>query len=410
MRILHANRFYHIAGGVSRYFLEVAELLKSHGHEVAYFSMHDKQNKKSKGSRYFVNNISFEKVEFKNAINIFYRMFYFIEARRNISKLLDNIQPDIAHIHNIYHHISPSILLELKKRNIPIVHTVGDYHLISPHHNNLFHNGKTCEVSKVHRFYNTVIHKCVKNSYFASFAEAIEQYIHYMFGFYRNTIDYYIAPSKFLFNKLAEYQIPKEKIVLLPYFIDNKKYKPNYDIGDYVLYFGRLYPEKGLLLLIEIAKLLPNIKFKIIGKGPEDEKIKRKINEYNLKNIEIVSKFIPDKELKSFISHSRFIILPSISYESFGISILESFASGKPVIASNIGGIPETVKDGFNGFLFEPGNVEDMANKISKLWNNPELCRKLGKNAREYAEKNFGPEEHYEKLMKIYKKAINKYK
>lgn len=369
--------------------------------------MDDKKNETTKWSKYFVNNVSFEKVNYKNSIKVIGRMIYSIEARRKISELLNVFKPDIAHIHNIYHQISPSILLELKKRNIPIVHTVGDYHLISSHHNNLFHNGRICEVSKVNRFYNTVIHKCVKNSYSASFAEALEQYIHHLFGLYTSTVDYFIVPSNFYAEKLTEYNITRGKIIILPYFVDYNQFKPNYNPGEYILYFGRLYPEKGLQFLLDVMKRLPNVRLKMVGKGPEGEKLIEIVKKLKLQNIEIVSRFIEDNELKKLIRNSRFIVFPSQSCETFGISLLESYASGKAVVASRIGALPEIVKNGITGLLFEAGSVDDCVKKIDSLWNNLDLCKKMGKNAREYVEKSFSPEEHYKRLMKIYQKAIN---
>ncbi len=410
MHILQVNKFYHIVGGTSRYFFEVSKLLAKKGHVNSYFSMQDEKNNPTKWSKYFVSNLSFEKVNKKNGLKIIGRMVYSLEARKNLSELLDIYKPDIAHIHNIYHQISPSILLELRKQNIPVVHTVGDYHLISPHHNNLFHDGKICEVSKVNKFYNTVLHKCVKNSYFASFAEALEQYIHHLFGFYTKTVDYFIVPSKFYAGILKEYNIPEEKLVVLPYFVNYDKFIPNYNSGEYILYFGRLYPEKGLQSLVEVMRHLPKIRLKIVGRGPEGDKLIKKIKELKLQNIEIISRFIEENELKKFIRNSRFTIFPSQSYETFGISLLESYASGKPVVASKIGALPEIVQDEKTGFLFKSGEINDCAEKIAKLWNNTNLYKKMGHNARKFVEENYGSELHYKKLMEIYQKAIELHK
>ena len=263
--------------------------------------------------------------------------------------------------------------------------------------------------TKPYRYYKAIFHKCVKNSYLASFTEVLEKYIHFWFGWERNYIDYYIVPSEFMKNKLIKYGFPSKKISYLPHFVDCDKYKQNYDKGHYILYFGRLSPEKGVNFLINSMKTLKHIQLIIIGRGDVTyEKILRE-QARNMENIKFLG-FMDGTSLKKIINNSRFTILPSLWFEVFGLSLLESFASGKTVIASNIGGIPEIVKDGFNGLLFEPGNIKDCAEKINKLWNNPSLCREMGKNARNYVEKNFGPEEHYEKLMAIYQKAINKHK
>ncbi|MCL5797489.1 MAG: glycosyltransferase family 4 protein [Patescibacteria group bacterium] len=410
MKILQVNKFYHVVGGSDRYFLELTKLLGNNHNEIAILSMKDKRNNKNKWNKYFLENLSFEKVNYTLGLKLLARMFYSVESARKINKLYCIFPFKLAHIHSIYHHISPSILFEIKKKNIPIILTVNDYHLISSHHNNLYHNGKICEVSKITRFYNIVRYKCVKDSYFASFAEMFEQYIHHFFGFYSRTIDYYLAPTAFLEKKLIQYQIPKSKIVHLPYFIDYEQYEVSRNTGDYVLYFGRLSPEKGLTVLLEAIKFLPKIQFKLCGKGIMDKILSKKIKMYDLKNVELIPDFISDINLRKIIFRCRFTVLPSQSLEIFGVSLLEAFATGKPVIASNIGGIPEIVKDGYNGYLVEPGNAEDLANKISKLWDNPSLCKKMGKNAREYVEKNYGPQEHYEKLMDIYRKAIDRHR
>lgn len=407
MKILQINKFFYVRGGASRYFFEVSDLLKSFGHEIAFFSMDDPKNQGSEWSKYFVGDISYERVEMKAALRKVLNMIYSFEARKKISQLLDNFHPDIAHLHSIYHHLSPSIIYELVKRKIPIVQTLHDYHLISPNHT-LFHDGKICEITKQRKSYKAILHKCVKGSTLAGIIEAIEQYIHLFLGI-NNKVNIFISPSKFHAKKLLEYGIPKEKIDVLHNFCDYRKFKPHYELGKYILYFGRLSPEKGINYLIDAMKLIPKIKLKIVGQGNSKYEKKLKAQAKDLTNIKFIG-FKDGYELKEIISNSRFTVLPSVWYEVFGLSILESFASGKPIIASNIGGIPETVKDGFNGFLVKPGDFQDLAEKIKKLWNNPAMCRKLGRNARDFVENNFRSEEHYEKLMGIYKRAINKHK
>jgi len=408
MKILQVQKFLYIHGGVERYCFALSTLLKNHKHKLAYFAVLHSANPKNSWEKYFVSYISFQKINPRSSPKNFLRMIYSVEARNKISQLLNDFRLDIVHLHQIYHHISPSILVEIRKRKIPLVMTVHDYHLISPNYN-LFHGGKICEITKPNLFFRTIFHKCVKNSYLASFAEVTEKYIHYWLGWERNYIDYFIAPSLFMKNKLLEYGLPKEKIIHLPHFIDASGYKPNYSFGDYLLYFGRLSPEKGLEVLIGAMRSLPKIKLKIAGRGNIDYEEKLKALSSKLKNIEFVG-FQDGDKLKKLIANSRFTILPSVWYENEPMSILESFASGKTVIASNIGGIPEIVKDGYNGFLFKPGNVEDCREKIIKLWDNPLLCQRLDKNARNYVEKNFGQEEHYRKLMRIYRRAITKHK
>lgn len=404
MNILQINKFFHVCDGTSRYFFNVSKLLEEKGHRVLFFSMEHPQNLPSIYSKYFVSNISYRENILQNTLKILSRMFYSIEARNQIKRLLDESSTDLVHIHSIYHHISPAIILEIKKRRIPIVMTIEDYHLISPNYL-LFHDDRICEITKRRQFYKAILHRCVKNSYIASTAEVVEKYIYSLLGWEKDLIDFFITPSVFMKNKLVEYGFSEEKIIALPHFLDANDYQPNSGVGEYLLYFGRLYEEKGLLFLLEVMKSLPEINCVIVGEGPERRKLLNLIKKERLRNI-ILSKWSSGKELNGLISKSRFTILPSKWYEGFGLTIIESNACGKPVIASRIGGIPEVIKDGITGFLFEPGNVQDCVNKVERLWDDSNLVKKMGQNARSYVEKKFNQEKHYIRLMKIYGKAI----
>lgn len=407
MKILQINKFYHILGGTDKYFFKVSKFLRSKGNQVAFFCMEDKKNIKTKWKMYFVSNIPLENRSLIEDFKLFCRSIYSIEAQWKISKLLDDFRPDIVHLHDFYHYLSPSILIEFKKRNIPVVMTVHDYHLISPNRN-MYHDGKICEICKPDKYYKSVAHKCVRNSLLLGIVESIEKYIWEIIGWDNKYIDLYITPSIFIRKKLIEYGLDRSKIIHLSHYIESNTYNTGANHCDYILYFGRLSQEKGLDCLIKAMKLLPKIKLIIVGKGSEEYSLRVKVKRNKLENVEFVG-FKEGFELKRLLIKSRFTILPSVWYEVAPLSILESLACGKPVIASKIGGIPELVKDGFNGFLVDSGNVEDLVEKIDRLWNNPVLCRKLGKNARDYVEKNFGKKQHYNNLKKIYKIAIKKH-
>lgn len=402
MRVLQINKYHHIEGGAERYYLGLSNLLKKKGLEVAHFSMHNPKNEQSNWEKYFVSNISFKSVSPRNGWKILGRMIYSFEAKNKIGKLLDVFRPDIVHIHGIYYHISPSILLEIKKRKIPVVYTLHDYHLLTPNIT-FFHDGKICEITKKNNFYKAVLHKCVKDSYFASFLAATTLQIHRAFNIYKKNVDYFIAPSLFMKNKTIEYGFDPEQILHLPNFVECSKKKTK-SKGDYVLFFGKISEQKGLSLFIELARKLPNINFKIAGSGSDESFFKNKVKSYGLKNIFFLG-FLPQNKLQRVISGSSFTIAPSLWYENQPYSILESFTFEKPVVASRIGGIPELVEDGKNGILFEPGNVKECSEKVTRLWANPKLVKKMGIYARQKVKRDFNPEEHYNKLLEIYKKA-----
>ena len=412
MRILQINSHHKMIGGTERYYLELSDLLRKRGHLVANFSLKDSKNYSSEWEKYFLDELDFSKNDYKSFIKKACRMFYSFEAKRKVERLLDDFKPDIVHIHNIYYYISPSILSVIKKRKIPVVQTVHDYQLISPCLD-LFSNGRVNEDTKKNRYYKAVLSKSIKESYVASLMAAVASYIQHIFRLYERHVDYFIAPSVFMEKKLIEYGFDPRKIIHLPNFTNfslsktsNKPHKEKY-----VLYFGRLEEKKGAMFLLDVARSLPKVMFKMIGKYP-DEKIKIKIKDYlsehSIKNVTVL-KFQESAELQQSITRSLFVLVPSLWYENMPYTILESYALGKPVVASRIGGISEIVKVGENGLLFEAGNLDDCEKKVTSLWENPDQVKRMGVNAKKLVMNRFSPSVHYKNLTQIYERATEHY-
>jgi len=162
---------------------------------------------------------------------------------------------------------------------------------------------------------------------------------------YIKNVDYFISPSQFLRNKYIENGFNPEKIIYLKPFINLKEFDPQIKPGKYVLYFGRLHPQKDVKILLEAAKALPNINFKIVGSGEEREKLAAIIQKQQLNNVYLLKPQYGDK-LKTTIKKAALVIVPSVWFENAPFAVLESYALGKPVIASRIGGLPELVKSG----------------------------------------------------------------
>lgn len=400
-------------GGAERYYLELSGLLRKKGHTVANFSLSDSKNYPSKWAKYFLGELDFGKNDYESFIKKVFRMFYSFEAKRKMRELLEDFKPDIVHIHNIYYYISPSILAVIKKRKTPIVQTVHDYQLISPCLN-LFSNGRVNENTKKHRYYKAVLSKSIKGSYVASLMAVIASYIQHIFRLYERHVDYFITPSKFMGKKLTEYGFDAKKIIHLPNFTNFSLSKtPNKQRKEkYVLYFGRLDEQKGAMFLLEVAKNLPQVKFRMIGKYPDEKtkiKIKNFLSKHSMKNVTVL-KHQETGRLQQSIAGSLFVVVPSLWLENMPYTVLESYVFGKPVVASDIGGIPEIVKDKKTGLLFNPGGNNDLKDKILCLWNDKTLVKSMGVNARGYVRKEFDSEDHYRKIMDVYKKAINKWK
>lgn len=386
------------------HFLNLGQLMREKGHRIAFFSMNNDLNLKSKWSKYFVSKVSFHEKSILGKLKFGLRIIYSKEARKNIIKLLDDFKPEIIHLHDIHHQISLSILPEIAKRNIPVIQSLGSYHLISPNYS-LFHNGVICEITKKNEYYKAIIHKCVKNSYLSSLLEVVEKYFHKVMGWDNNLINKFIVPSIFLKNKLIEFGLDKQKLLVIPHFVNNPSKVKN-RTGNFILYFGRLSEEKGLLFLLEVMRYLPEINLKIVGEGILEEKLNEYIKAYHMKNIKL-SGYKSGRELYQLIADCRFTILPSVWYEVFGISIIESFSMGKTVLAAKIGGIPEIIKNNINGILFAPDDVADCKSKISLLFNNDKLREKLNTNAYQDFQNHYSSEQYYSKILNLYNSIIN---
>lgn len=403
MNILQINKFFYLRDGTSRYFINLTELLREKGHKVHIYSMTHPRNFSSSYSDYFVGNVSFDEKNIVNSIKNIPRFFYSFEAKARIKKLLTENKVDLVHIHSIYHHISSSILPEIKKRNIPIIMTAHDYHLIAPNYL-LFHDNKICEITKPDQYYKAIFHKCIRNSYVVSFIEVAEKYFNNIVIKEKDFIDVLIVPTHFVKNTFIEYGFPESKIKILPFFTaPNNKIKIK--MGKYILYFGGLYKQKGLDFLLEVLKDLPGIPCLIAGEGPEKANLTEIILINKIENVKLLG-YQSQLELNDLIAKSQFTIMPSLWFEGFGFVNLEANSMGKPVIAAEIGSIPEVIKHKINGLLFKPGDISDCREKILYLWNNKSLLSKMGSQAHKMVTSDFNPDNHYLKLMKIYRQLL----
>lgn len=399
MRILEINKFYFAKGGADRHFLDLVELLKSKGHDVAVFSMLHPKNHKSDWEKYFVSTAGYtEEYSFWQKIKGLFRMFYSFEARKKINKLLDDFKPDVVHIHNIYHQLSPAVLFEIKKRGIPVIMTVHDYKLINPNYN-LYLKGKIYNRCQNGRYYQCFFDKCVKNSYLASLIAALEMYWHNkILKTYEKNIDLFIAPSGFVKNILTEREIDSRKILALPHFTKlnnplNTSILPIIRIADeYALYFGRISREKGVDKLIEIFSGLGGIKLYLAGALENNFSITES------RNIKYLG-YLNQNELSPYAKGAKFIVSGSKLPETFGLIALEANACGKPFIGFKAGALPEIIENNVNGVLVD--TEEKMKNTILKI-NKGEISFNEEK-IRQLAYQKFGRENYYKKILTIFK-------
>ncbi|MDD5736900.1 MAG: glycosyltransferase family 4 protein [Candidatus Omnitrophica bacterium] len=406
MKILLINKYLYPKGGDAISTLNTGRLLTKMGHEVIYWGMDHPDNPEYPNKESFVPNINYAaNVSLFKKIIIANNILYSYDAKSRVEGIIKTEKPDIVHVNNIAHQISPSILHVFKKYRIPTVMTLRDFKLVCPVYT-MTNRGVICEKCKRGRYYNCLMKKCSKDSYIKSAINMFEMYLHHCIMHIYDDIQTVIATSIFIKDKHIEMGL-KNNIVHLPNFVHVNDYSPVYKWEDeFIVYFGRLSKEKGIDTLIEAVKGIP-IKLKIIGDGPMRKELEELSKDY--KNIVFIGHKYGN-DLRNEIAKSMFTVIPSNWYEAFGRTVIESYALGKPVIGSKIGGIPELIKEYRTGLTFKAGDVVDLRNKINYLLGNPERITSYGKEGRIYVENEFNELKHYKRLIEIYNSAIADYR
>lgn len=403
LKVLCVNKFHYVKGGADRCYLEWGDLLQEKGHEVVFYSMLHERNRPTPYAKYFVDKIEFFDGERRNLPAIATRVLYSPQARTRIEALIEETKPDVAHLHNIAHQLSPSILHSLKKYKLPVVQTVHDYKFGCPTYS-FYTQGQVCERCKTHRYYNAVLQRCNRGSLAASLLNCVEMYFHKLIRVYDN-VDLFISPSNYLRQKMIEYGVSADRVLRVPNYVAADQYIPRYTHDDHLLFVGRLVPYKGVSTLFEAMRHVEGAQLRVVGEGELREQLEDYARAHDIDNIAFLG-YKSGQELQSIIAGSMLTVVPSEWYENLPYVILESFALGTPVLAADIGGMPELIEPGVDGLLFEPGNVADLANKIGYLLDNRQELAEMGRNARAKVEQEYGPETHYQQLMEIYGRVL----
>jgi len=406
LKILMVNKYFRPFGGVESYMFGWKKLFEEKGHSVIFFSMKHPQNLPCPQSKYFVEQVDYSDLSqpgFVEKLRMSLRIIYNLEAKRKMEALIRDEKPDIAHFQNIYHQLSPSIIYPLVKHNIPIVMKLADYKLICLNYR-FISNHRICNACETGHYWKAIPAKCVKDSYGATIVNLVEHYAHKFLGVYKK-IDLLISPSHFLRKKHIAMGINPRQITTIENFKALETYRPHYEHDNYILFFGRVVLEKGIKTLIKAFGDLPDIPLRIAGNGPDKELLQKFTQDQDIKNVEFVG-FKTGDDLAHLIKNATFTVVPSEWYENCSNTVIEAFAYGKPVIGSDIGGIPEQVLHGRNGYLFQPGNVQQLSGLIRKLYDSPDLVRQMGMEARRTVETKYSDERHYKRLLDVYRRLI----
>lgn len=367
MKILMINKFLHPNGGSETYIFKLGAYLQTQGHEVQYFGMEHEGRIVGNRVNAYTSNMDFHGGSKLSKLLYPIKTIYSAEARKKIRLVLEDFQPDVCHLNNFNYQLTPSIILEIRKwekqsgHKCKIIYTAHDYQLVCPNH--MCNNPSThenCEKCLGGHFLNCTKGRCIHGSLAKSAIGAVEAAFWKWMGVYKQ-IDTVICCSRFMKTKLDTNPVLAQKTVVIHNFVDPVEQK-KVQKKDYVLYFGRFSQEKGIETLVKAAKELPEIPFIFAGSGPLEYLLA------DIPNIQNVG-FQTGEALETLIREARFTVYPSEWYENCPFSVMESQMYGTPVLGANIGGIPELIRVGETGELFESGNVKALTEAILNIWN-----------------------------------------
>mgnify|MGYP000877987229 CR=1 FL=1 len=397
--LLSLNSYHYRRGGSDVVYFEHEALFASLGWQTAHLSMQHPKNLPSPWSRYFIDEIEFgHSYGLLQKVMMAGKVVYSLEARRRLAALLAEFPADVAHVHCIYHHLSPSVLPLLRARGIPVVLTAHDLKVACPAYK-MLNRGGVCERCRGGNLLHVVANRCVRDSLAASAVVALESTVARTLGLWRNNVDRIVVPSRFYQRKLQDWGWPAAQLVHIPNYVDASAHRPEPAPGDYFVYFGRLAPEKGVETLIRAA-VAARVPLKIAGTGPMESGLR--VLAAGQPGIDLLG-FVGGDALWNLVRGSRAVVLPSQWYENAPMSVLEAGALGKPVIGANIGGIPELLVEGETGFVFEAGNVQALTQVLSEVRALPRSrLRDMGMAARRHIETTFTRERYRDAMLSLY--------
>ena len=404
MRILHVDKFLRRQGGAAGYMLDVAELQRRAGHEVEFFSMAHPDNLPATYSEHFAPFIQLEPPPPGAAARVrtVRTMLWSSSAARGLAQVVDRFRPDVVHLHNVYHQLSPSILRPLARRGIPAVMTVHDYKLVCPSYRLLDQQG-ICEacVGAGPVLTAPIRRRCKDGSLGASAVLAFESSVHRLLGAW-GSVARFIAPSGFLAETLRRGGFPAERVVHLPNFVDAGGITRRTGAGSGFVFVGRLSPEKGVDVAIRAIAELPGEQLTVAGSGPERERLEALAVAEAPGQVRFVGHVGRD-EVGALNRSARGALLPARWHENMPLSVLETMAAAVPVIVTDLGGLPEMVTAGRDGLVVPPDDHRALAAAMRELASSPELSEALGDAGRTKVLARYDADEHLERLEALYR-------
>jgi glycosyltransferase involved in cell wall biosynthesis len=422
MRIILANYRYFISGGPERYLFNLQIALEKHGHEIIPFSIQYEQNQPTPYSHYFVeplgerNEVYFreQKLTPKSIWRTLSRLFYAPDVEQAIVRLANDTKPQIAYILHYLRKLSPSLLVGLKRAGIPIVVRLSDYAMLCPQA--LFLRENTpCELCVDGSLLPSVKNRCVQANLAASSLAALATIYHRRKHFF-DLIDKFVVPTRFMYEKMITAGYSRERLCYIPTFVNTEVFHSTneHSVEKYIVFAGRLDQIKGVHVLIDAFALFRNdhpandLKVKIIGTGDKQylTQIKQQVIALHLESCVVFLGEVETDQMVSLLNKAILSVVPSLVYENLPNIILESYACGTPVLASNLGSLPECVIDGQTGYLFQTGDANHLAACLAFCFDHPEKMAEMRKNTRNIVEATYSEKQHLDKLEALFNEVI----
>ena len=404
MRILHVNKFGYRRSGAESYMLDLIELQQRAGHETAVFSMTHPRNEPSPFAQHYAPHVEYDPLPagIAGKVRASALMLWNRKASSGLAAVIAQFRPDVAHLHNVYHQLSPSVLRPLRQSRTPVVMTLHDFKLVCPTHAMLDH-GRPCEACLPHSFHQSALHRCKNDSVVASGLLGFELGVHRLFGAYGG-VHRFICPSEFLASKMRKGGLYPDRLRHLPNFANIPDEAAADNPSGPFVFVGRLVRPKAVDVLIDAIALVPGARLEIVADGPERAALEQQAAVVAPSQVRFLGHVDRDT-VASIMSAARAVVLPSRSYENQPMVLLEAMALGVPVIGTDLGGIPELVDGGRTGLLVPVDDPPGLAAAMQALMTNPTTARVMGDAGRERAIAVHAPERHLAQLNAIYASA-----
>ncbi|MBE6051523.1 MAG: glycosyltransferase [Clostridium sp.] len=397
MKVLVVHNFHRTgsASGDDQVFKSETMLLQQHGIDVV---------------RYTVSNDSFDSLGILGKLVATFEMLWSFKNYKTIKKIIKEQHPDVCHIHTFFPLLSPSVLYVAKRHGCKVIATLHDTRFICPCATSL-RGTEICNKCGDGNYLRMCKYKCFKGSRLQSLLVAIIFKYHRVRKSFYKQIDKYICLNENQITLLKNIGFNEEKIVKKYNFVhdpkaESKEFYIDKELPNrYVVFYGRIGEEKGIRVLMDIWNKIDDIPLVVMGAGPMEEEFKKWANKK--KNVYFLG-YTQHEKCLSIVKNGEFVVFPSIWYEGCSMVEIETESLGKAIVATDLGFSSEAIKDGINGYKVKLGNVEGFVRIIKELWKSPELCTKIGENARIDYESKYLPEDNYNQLINIYNDTLIK--